>query len=116
MKKLLVHMRIWLKAFLAFAVAAVIIISVINIFFKPTYSVTLDGEFIGYTNDKAALQDRINEYIKSGDGEHIAFVQIETLPEYKLCLLKKNAETNDDEIFERVKTFGTTYYKYYLFF
>ncbi len=113
MKKLLVHMRIWLKVFLAFAVAAIIIISIINIFFKPTYSVTLDGEQIGYTNDKAGLQDRINEYIKNGDGEHIAFVQLETLPEYKICLLKKDSETNDDEIFEKVKNLGTTYYKYY---
>ena len=67
----------------------------------------------GYTNDKSKLQDRINEYIKKGDGNHIAFVQIDTLPEYSLCLLKKDNQTNDDEIFEKVKSSGTVYYKYY---
>jgi murein DD-endopeptidase MepM/ murein hydrolase activator NlpD len=67
----------------------------------------------GYTQDKSHLQDKINEYIKNGDGEHIAFVQIDNLPEYKLCLLKKDSKTNDDEIFEKVKTCGTVYYKYY---
>ena len=30
------------------------------------YSVTLNGEFIGYTEDKGKIQSRINEYRKSG--------------------------------------------------
>ncbi len=67
----------------------------------------------GYTNNKSNLQDRINEYIKNGDGNNIAFVQIDTLPEYQLCLLKKDNETNDEEIFEKIKNAGTTYYNYY---
>ena len=71
------------------------------------------ANLFGYTNDKLKLQDRINEYIKNGDGNHIAFVQIDTLPEYSLCLLKKDNQTNDDEIYEKVKSSGTVYYKYY---
>lgn len=67
----------------------------------------------GYTEDRSGLQNRINEYIKNGDGNHIAFVQIDTFPEYSLCLLKKDNQTNDDEIFEKVKSSGTVYYKYY---
>ena len=77
------------------------------------YSVTLSGEFIGYTKDKRELQSKITNYIKSGDGETIAFVDIETLPEYKLCLLKKGIEANDDEIFSTVADTGVAYYKYY---
>lgn len=73
----------------------------------------LRTNLFGYTNDKSKLQDRINEYIKSGEGEHVAFVQIDTLPEYQLCLLKKDNTTNDDEIFDKVKSTGTVYYKYY---
>lgn len=71
------------------------------------------ANLFGYTNDKSNLQNRINEYIKKGDGNHVAFVQIETLPEYQLCLLKKDNETNDEEIFEKVRTSGTVYYNYY---
>lgn len=35
------------------------------------------------------------------------------MPVYTSCLLKKDVETNDDEIFEKVTSAGTTYYKYY---
>ena len=77
------------------------------------YSVTLSGKFIGYTKDKRELQNRITNYIKSGDGDTIAFVEIENLPEYKFCLLKKGIETNDDEIFTAVAETGIPYYKYY---
>ena len=76
------------------------------------YSVTLNGEFIGYTTNKSKLQNRINEYIQNGD-KNIAFIDIQNLPEYKLCLLKRENASNDDEIFEKVKNSGTTYYEYY---
>ena len=77
------------------------------------YSVTLNGEFIGYTEDKSELQSRINEYRKSGDSKTIAFVEIENLPEYKMCLLKKGILSNDEEIFATVAATGIPYYKYY---
>ena len=35
------------------------------------------------------------------------------MPEYESCLLKRNEETNDDEIFEKVKAEGINYYRYY---
>lgn len=77
------------------------------------YSVTLSGKFIGYTKDKRELQSKITDYIKSGDGKTIAFVDIETLPEYRLCLLKKGIEASDNEIFDTVAETGIAYYKYY---
>ena len=35
------------------------------------------------------------------------------MPTYRLCLLKKDLETNDDEIYAKVTENGTPYYKYY---
>ena len=35
------------------------------------------------------------------------------MPEYSVTLLKKNSQTNDDEIFEKVISQGQAYYKYY---
>ena len=81
--------------------------------YKPTYSVTLNGEFIGYTRDKSKLQSRINEYMQQGDNQNVAFIQIENMPEYKLCMLKKDVATNDDEIYNSVISNGTTYFRYY---
>ena len=113
MKKLLVHVRTMLKFIVLLAISVALIIAAVTLLYKPIYSVTYNGEFIGYTNDRSKLQDNINEYIKNGDGEHIAFVKIDTLPEYEICLSKRNVETNDEEILEKVKSTGTVYYKYY---
>ena len=76
------------------------------------YSVRLNGEFIGYTTNKSKLQNRINEYLENGDG-NIAFIDVQNLPEYSLCLLKKENASNEDEIFEKIISSGTTYYEYY---
>lgn len=86
---------------------------VVFVVYKPMYSVSLNGEFIGYTNDKRKLQKEINNYIKSGDNKNVAFVEIEDLPEYNLCLLKKGLTANDDEILNTVVSSGVPYYKYY---
>lgn len=93
--------------------AAFLIIGAISYIYKPIYSVTLDGEFIGYSENKSKLQQRINKYIEKGNGENIAFVEINELPEYKLCFLKRDVPTNDEEIFNQVIKQGQAFYKYY---
>ena len=112
-KNIFVHIRSSLKLVFLIIISLAVIIGIISFFYKPTYSVTLDGEFIGYTSNKNNLQKRINEYMEIGDGGNTAFVDIQTLPEYSLCFLKRNTNTNDDEILEKVKAQGTTYYTYY---
>ena len=90
-----------------------LILFLIFVVYKPMYSVTLNDEFLGYTSDKSELQSKINEYVTSGDSKTVAFVEIDTLPDYKMCLLKKGLTANDDEIFNEVISTGTPYYKYY---
>ena len=113
LKKILIHTRRAVKIIILLAIAIFLMIGLVAYFFKPTYRVLLNGEQIGYTSDKGKLQAKINDYIKNGDGENVAFVQVEQLPEYQLCLLKRGIVTNDDEIYEAVKTQGNTYYRYY---
>lgn len=115
LKKVWIHTRRGIKFIVLFMIAAFFIIGAIAFLYKPTYSVFINGEQVGYTEDKAKLQHTINDYIQKGDGtnENVAFVQVTNLPEYKLCLLKKNVVDNDEEIFNKVKENGTTYYRYY---
>lgn len=35
------------------------------------------------------------------------------MPEYELCMLKRDVQTNDDEIYNKVVSQGITYYRYY---
>lgn len=112
-KKLLIHTRRSFKLLILLGLAAAIIATVVVASYKTTYSVTINGEHVGYTKNKSELQTRITDYIENGDGEQVAFVQIQNMPEYESCLLKRGEETNDDEIFEKVKAEGIKYYRYY---
>ena len=115
MKNVLIKIRSSAKFFVLASVATFIIAGVMAFVFKPIYSVTLDGELIGYCSKKSKLQTRIDEYIEKGNGDNsnLAFVQVDSMPQYKMCLLKRNIETNDDEIYAKVTGDGTAYYKYF---
>lgn len=112
-KSIFIQLRNSIKIVILLAIGLLIIAGLLSLVYKPTYSVTLNGEFIGYTTNKSELQKRINEYLENGENDNTAFIDVESLPEYSLCLLKKDVETNDDEIFAQIKGQGTTYYEYY---
>ena len=115
-KQILVFARKSMKLTILMAVSVFLIICAVALFFKPIYAVSINGESVGYSKDKSKLQAKINKYIESGEGgedSNIAFVQVDNIPEYKMCLLKRNIVTNDDEIFEKIKQSGVVYYKYY---
>lgn len=107
------HIRSSLKLIFLIIIATALIIGIILIFYRPTYSVSLNGELLGYILNKAEMQQKLNEYMENGEGTNIAFVDIENLPEYSLCLRKRGATTNEDEIMEKIKTLGKVYYEYY---
>ena len=56
---------------------------------------------------------KINKYINAEEQSNVAFIQVDQMPEYKLCLLKKNVNCNDEEIYAKAIEDGTAYYKYY---
>ena len=102
-----------MKLLAILAIGGLIIFAAIMLIYKPIYSVTLNGEFIGYCTDKTEMQNRINAYMDEGSGENVAFVEISDLPEYNICLLKKGLTTDDDGIFNKVISGGKNYYTYY---
>jgi murein DD-endopeptidase MepM/ murein hydrolase activator NlpD len=114
LKNLFVHFRTWIKFLIILAIGLGIILLIVFSIYKPMYKVSLNGEFLGYTDDKSKLQNKISEYMKSGNStSNIAFVDIETLPKYSFCLLKKDYSSEEDKIFDKVISSGVTYYKYY---
>ncbi len=113
-KKGIIHLRIWMRIMVLISIAVVLIVSAILFFYKPTYTVSYNGEFLGYVNNKGDLQSRINEYVTDGNGENnVAFIQITSMPQYEMCLLKKDVVTNDEEIYNKIIQTGVSYYKYY---
>ena len=113
LKKVAVTTRKSIKLLVLMFLSAIILVGLVVLFYNPTYEVTLNGEVIGYTSDKSALQERINEYTSEDEENNIGFRQINATPTYKLCLLKKDVQTNDEEIYAKVTEDSTPYYKYY---
>ena len=99
LKNMVIYLRVWIKLIIMLLVGLAIIGFVVFVVYKPMYSVSLNGEFIGYTEDKSKLQKKINPYLDSGDNKTVAFVEVDNYPEYDLCLLQKGLKANDDEIF-----------------
>ena len=112
-KKLLIHTRRSIKLIILISLALLLILACIASFYKISYSVTINGEMVGYTDNKSKVQTEINDYIENGESENTAFVQVESLPEYKVCLLKRDVQASDEDIFNIIKSAGTTYYRYY---
>ncbi len=112
-KKVLIHTRKSMKLIIIIAVSLLFILAIVASFYKISYSVSLDGQMLGYTDNKSKLQAQINEYIEKGESQNTAFVQIDSLPQYKICLLKRDVSSNDESIFNTIKSGGTTYYRYY---
>lgn len=114
-KKILIFARKSIKLTILIAISIFIIVSAVVLFFKPIYSVTINGEVVGYIKNKSKFQSKINSYIEKGDEtkQNVAFVQVDYSPEYALCLLKRGIETNEDEIFTSIQEKGVTYYRYY---
>lgn len=115
MKNVLIKVRTSMKFFILVSIATFLIVGAVSLLYKPIYSVTLDGKLIGYCAQKSKLQERIDEYVENGNGDNknVAFVELDSMPKYDLCLLKRGITTNDEEIFKKVAENGTTYYKYY---
>ena len=77
LKKVWVHTRRGIKFIILFIIAAFLIVGAIAFLYKPTYSVFINGEQVGYTENRSKLQHKINDYVENGDGENssVAFVQ-----------------------------------------
>ena len=115
LKKAMIHTKRSIKFVILFLISIFLIVGIVAFLYKPTYSVFIEGEQVGYTENRTELQKEITNYIENGEegSQNVAFVQVANLPEYKLCLLKKDVVSNDDEIFNKIKQEGVTYYRYY---
>jgi murein DD-endopeptidase MepM/ murein hydrolase activator NlpD len=114
-KKIFIKMRTSIRLAILVSISVFLLIGAFIFLFKPIYKVTINGEFIGYCENKSDLQKRINSYMDTGDGSssNIAFAEIDPMPKYEICLLKKGIVTNDEEIYEKVISNSTNYYRYF---
>ena len=64
LKKGIVHFRASMKIIVLIGISILLVTGAILLFYKPTYTVSYNGEFLGYVTSKSQLQSKINEFIK----------------------------------------------------
>lgn len=80
--------------------------------YKPVYSVSIDGEEIGYIKNKNNIENYIND-ICNTDEANVAFASVEETPEYEFRLVKSNTKTDEKEIKEIIDNSKTVTYTAY---
>lgn len=94
-------------------VVATILIFIIFISkYKPMYKVTMAGETLGYITSKKEVEEIINNYKNTKEG-NIAFIDIENMPKYELNLVPWNKEDSTSEVLKAVKDTSVVTYKLY---
>lgn len=66
LKKFLVHTRRGIKFTILFMIGILLMVGLVAFLYKPTYSVFINGEQVGYTANKSELQHKINDYVEKG--------------------------------------------------
>ena len=80
--------------------------------FDLVCEVTINGESVGYIADKDEFEAKINEIINKEEDAKL-FTVIENMPEYKLALVDKSEQTNEDVILAKLQENSETTYKLY---
>lgn len=94
------------------AIALFIIIVIILFKFNIVCEVTIAGENVGYVANKEEFESKVGEIINKEE-EAKLYTIIEDMPEYKLKLVDKSEETNEETILAKLEDSSETTYKLY---
>lgn len=94
------------------AIALFIMLIIVLFKFNLVCEVTINGESVGYIADKNEFEQKVDEIINKEE-EAKLFTVIENMPEYKLKLVDKSENTNEEVILAKLEENAETTYKFY---
>ena len=89
-----------------------IVLTIVCIKYKPAYSVTLAGEYLGTVENNEIVDNKLNRYLKDTSG-NVAYREIHAYPEYECKLVSRSQEISDAEVFAKIESTIDTTYRYY---
>lgn len=101
------------KVVLTMLIGFISIAAIILASYKPVYTVLINGENKGYITSKNKMQRDIEEYLQKGDSDKVGYILLNDRPEYEFNLVKKDVETNDEQILAGIIDSCDIYYKIY---
>ena len=102
-----------LKITKTIAVALILIVGIILIKYKPLYKVEISGIQIGYVKNKNEFNSKVTEYVNTKENEQVAFITLDSQPDYELELVDNSTKTNEKEALETIKENSVTTYTAY---
>ena len=111
-KKIKYYIRQLRKISIIMIIGMFLILSIIFIKYKPIYQVKLEGDQVGYIQDKERFAQSVEELMEKKE-ENIISISLEEEPEYELTFVSKMQSTNEEAILAKVKDFITTTYVRY---
>ncbi len=112
-RKLIYYTKELFKVLRTASIAFIIVMAIILIKYTPQYEVAIDGEVIGYVESQNDIDKYISEKVEAQEGKNIAFVELKTTPTFKLELVDRNIENNEEllrtEIAQQVSIEYTNY-------
>lgn len=101
------------KIVLTMLIGLILIAAIILAYYKPVYTVLINGEKKGYVTSKTKLQHEIEEYLQKGDSDKVGYILLNDRPEYEFNLVKKEIETKDEIILAGILDSCDIFYKVY---
>ena len=95
-RKLIYYTKELLKVLRTAGIAFIIVMAIILIKYTPQYEVSIDGEVLGYVESQKDIDKYIEEKVEAEEGKNIAFVELKTTPTFKLELVDRNIEKNEE--------------------
>lgn len=89
-----------------------IAMTVIFIKYNVVCSVSINGQHVGYVQDKSLIENQVNEILALEGTNNIVFVDT-VVPKYSFALISKNQELNESEILSKIEEETKLTYKYY---
>ncbi len=94
------------------AVTFVIIFGIALIKYRVAYKVKINDQEVGYVANKEEFEKLIDKEILNPDDVRVAYVDMDVKPEYQFTLVDLE-ETNEEEIFTKLKESSVTTYRAY---
>ena len=92
-------------------IATIFILLILVIKYKPAFSVSYQGNVIGYVDNKDEFQKLVNEKILTSSDEKVAFVSLDNIS-YFSEFVSRNC-VNENFVFDKLKSEAKNYYKVY---
>ncbi len=93
-------------------IGSAMVVTVVCIKYKPAYKVTVSGETIGYVENLELIENKVEKYMNSTEG-NVAFREIEETPKYEFKLINRDKNVSNQDVMLALEKLTTTTYKFY---